>query len=474
MKMMRNYLYNVFFQLFSILVPLITAPYVARVIGPKGAGINAFTNSILQYFILFGSIGISLYGNREIARFRDNKTKTSQLFWEIFILRVTTLGLAAIAFCIFLELTPNYHIYYLMQALGILSAVFDISWFFMGQENFRVTVVRNTLVKIISIILIFTLVKTKNDLAIYIMILSLSQLFGNLTFFPYLRKYITLPHFHDLHILRHLQPTIVLFIPQIATQIYLVLNKNMVGKMVSVTASGYYAYADQIIKMLLAIVTATGTVMLPHVANSFSKGNIDKVHQYLYQSFDFVSFTSIPLMFGIAAVSPTFSVMFFGSSFKPVGSLMMIESLVVLLIAWSNVLGVQYLLPTNQNKRFTLSVTVGAVSNILLNIPFILLWQTNGAMVATVLSELGVTVTQMFMVRKQIQLHLLFTNLWKYMLAGAVMFTAVLAMNIHFGTNYRMLFLEILFGAVIYIGLMILLKVPLIRQARPLIHKILH
>ncbi|KRN28358.1 PST family polysaccharide transporter [Lactobacillus selangorensis] len=466
MKVIKNYLWNVMYQLLVIVIPLITVHYVTRVLGATGYGINSFTNANTQYFVLFGSIGVSLYGNRQIAYHRDDRKKTSQTFWEIYIMRACTLGLAMIAFYIFMLFTGQYKADYFMQSFLIWAAAFDISWFFMGFENFQVTVVRNMLVKILSLVLIFMFVKTRGDLPTYILILSLSQLAGNLTLWPYLRHYVDMPDWHHLNIWQHLRPSLVLFVPQIATSLYLSLNKTMLGSMVSVASAGFYDNSDKIIKMVLAVVTATGTVMLPHVANAFAHGDKKSVHRYLYMSFDFVSFLSVPLMFGIAAIATAFAPWFFTKSFAEVGKLMMIESIVMLMIAWSNVLGVQYLLPTNRNKPYTFSVTLGAIVNVVLNVPLIMIWKTNGAMWSTVLSEVAVTGYQLWVVRHDIDIPRLFTNLWKYLVAGAVMFVVVYWMNLHFTMGYVMLVVEATVGAVIYAVLILILKPTVLQTAK--------
>ncbi|WP_426355789.1 flippase [Latilactobacillus sakei] len=454
MKIIKNYLYNVFYQVFVLLVPLITMPYIARVLGPTGVGINSFTNSNTQYFILIGSIGVSLYGNRQIAYYRDDKAKTSQIFWEVFLMRMITILVALAAFFIFLGIEKSYHQAYLMQAILIVAAAFDISWFFMGFENFKVTVLRNIIVKLISLACIFIFVRSKGDLTLYIAVLSISQLIGNITLFPYLKQYINLPNWRELKIWRHFKPSLVLFVPQIATQVYLILNKTMVGKMVSVEAAGFYDNSDKIVKMVLAIVTATGTVMLPRVANTFAKGDHEQVKKYLYQSFDFVSAVSIPMMFGIAAIAPKFATMFFGQAFDAVGPLMMVESLVILFIAWSNVLGIQYLLPTGHNKEFTMSVTIGAVVNIILNVPLIMWLGTEGAMISTVISEFSVTLYQFYIVRRELDLLQMMQDTWKYLLSGLIMFITVLTMNIRLPFSMVQLVIQALIGVIIYCGIL--------------------
>ncbi|RXA74293.1 flippase, partial [Pediococcus acidilactici] len=170
MKIVKNFLFNVSYQVFILLVPLVTTPYISRVLGSEGVGINAYTNSIIQYFILFGSIGISTYGNRQIAYSRGNARDVSQDFWEISILRFLTIAISYIAFLIYLNFVSQYHGFFFAQSFQIIAAAFDISWLFMGLENFKITVLRNFVVKIISLVCIFTMVKTENDLGTYILI----------------------------------------------------------------------------------------------------------------------------------------------------------------------------------------------------------------------------------------------------------------------------------------------------------------
>jgi O-antigen/teichoic acid export membrane protein len=382
-----------------------------------------------------------------------------------------TIVLAYAAFLIFLMTTGSYHVYYLAQSVSIIAAAFDISWFFMGVENFGVTVLRNFVVKIVTLISIFTFVKSFDDLNIYIMILSLSLLIGNMTLFPNLRRYIGKVKFKNLRIWRHLKPSMVLFVPQIATQIYLVVNKTMLGSMTSVQSAGYFDQSDKMIKMILAVVTATGTVMLPHVANAFMKGEVEKTKQFLYNSFSFVTALSVPMMFGIAAVARKFVPLFFTDKFLAVTPLMMIESIVILLIAWSNALGTQYLLPTNQNGAFTKSVVLGAVVNIVVNVPFIMLWGALGATMSTVLSEIAVTGYQLFVIRRQINYWNLFTDTGKYILAGFLMFISVFALDTKLPNSWLMLIIEVIIGISIYATLLIIMKTKIVKDAKSMLKR---
>jgi len=471
MQVVKNYLYNASYQVFILLVPLITTPYLSRVLGPSGIGVNAYTNSIIQYFILFGSIGVNLYGNRQVAFVRNDKQELSNTFYEIYFMRVATILIAFLLFLVFLHFTVHYHVYYWMQSVSLIAALFDISWFFMGMEDFAVTVLRNLVVKIITLVAIFLFVKTQKDLGTYILILSLSLLVGNLTLFPSLQKYISVPKWHTLKIWKHLRPSVAMFIPQVATQVYLVVNKTMLGSMTSVKAAGYFDQSDKIIKMVLAIVTATGTVMLPHVANAYSKGNIEKVKQLLYKSFGFVTLLSLPMTFGLLAVAPKFVPLFFTTKFNAVIPLIIIESIVILLIAWSNAVGTQYLLPTKQTKAYTLSVVLGAFVNIFANIPLIIFWGAIGTALATVISELTVTSYQLFVIRKQIEYRKLFVDYKKYGLSVFVMFLTVFILDRLLPTTWIMLGLEVVVGMIMYALLLVLLKVELVNDVKNMIKK---
>ena len=471
MKVIRNYLYNVGYQVLAIIVPLITSAYVSRVLRPEGVGANAFTNSIIQYFILFASMGIGYYGNRQIAYVRDNRIKMAKTFWEIQIVKTIMTLVSIIAFEIFLIFYTRQFDYMLAQSLNLIAVAFDISWFYEGVENFKVTVLKNSLVKIVSMIAIFLFIKGPYDVTLYIVVLALSTLLGNLTLWPDIYRDLPKVKIRSLNPWIHFWPMVELFIPQIATQVYVQLNRTMLGVMVNETASGYYQYSDSLVKLILALVTATGTVMLPHVANAVSHGDMKKVNQMLYKSFDFVSAMAVPMMFGLAAISLTLAPKYYGSGYGPVGPAMMIESIVIIMIAWSNVLGVQYLLPIHHQKQFTISVTVGAIVNIILNFPLIHLYGLNGAMWSTVLSEISVTLYQLIAVRGLLSYRTLFNSLWKYLVSGVVMFLPVFWMNTHLKDSWLMMGLEVIVGVVIYGVMVMLLRAPIVDEAKKLIRE---
>ncbi|MCZ3668280.1 polysaccharide biosynthesis C-terminal domain-containing protein [Limosilactobacillus vaginalis] len=472
MKVIKNYLYNAGYQILNMIIPLITVPYISRVLGAHDVGINEYTNSWVTFFFLMGQMGITLYGNREVAYHRDDLYKRSQTFWGVEALQLLTVSTAFILYlaAVFLFST-TFKEFFLLQAIWIIATGVDISWYFMGLEEFRITVVRNTLVKIASLILIFTVVKTSNDLGKYILILGASQLVGNLTLWPYLRGNIIWVSVKKWHPFKHFYPSLLLFIPTITTQVYLVLNRLMLGRMSTQADLGNFGQADKIVKFVLAVVTATGTVMLPHVANKFAKGDIKGVRNSLYSSFDFVSAISIPMMFGLMAIAKKFGPWFLGNGFVLSGSVMFIEAPIIVFIAWSNVTGTQYLMPINRVRDYTTSVTIGAVSNVVFNFLLIGKWGANGAALATVGSELLVTATQLVMIRKTISRRKIFKEQWKYIISGIAMFIIVNRICQSINMTISNLVLEIFVGVFIYIIGLILTKASIVQEGLKIIRK---
>lgn len=470
MKVLKNYFLNSSYQLLVVILPIITIPYISRILGPEGIGINAFTYTIIQYFILAGNIGITTYGNREIAYHQGNKEKRSQLFWEIAFLRFITVGLSLSTFAVFLYLQEVNLIIYLLQGIALFASAFDISWYFMGVEKFSRTVGRNFLVSILSVVCIFLFIKQPSDLPIYVMIVTGSTLIGNLSLWPYLRQEISRPT-KKMEIKRHLRPTLQLFLPQVAIQVYAVANKNMIGIFDSITAVGYFNQSNSIILAITPFVTSLGTVMLPRVSNMFASGDTKSAKVALAKSFDVMSGLATPLMFGIMGISINFTPFFFGKDFQVVGLLMMIQAPIILFMAWSNVIGVQYLLPFNRLRPFTVSVTIGAILNVLLNFILIPLYGVHGSMFATLIAEMAVAIYQLYVVRQEFDVWSMLFNSWKYFLAGFLMFGVIYYLNTHWSMNITSLLLQVVIGAIIYVVLNVVMRTNLFIEGKKLLSR---
>ena len=353
----KNYLYNLMYQLLIIISPIITTPYLARVLGPKGTGIYSYTISVVTYFILFGSLGTSLYGQREIAYNQSNKAERDKIFWELVLFRLVTMGIVCIIYFFTFTLNGEYMQYYQILLLELIANFLDINWFFLGLENFQKIVTKNFILKILSIILIFLFIKDSNDVNKYLFIYALTTFLSNFVLWFGLKKNVSKIDWKNIHIFKHLKYILILFIPQIAVHIYTILDKVMLGVIFNdMEEVGYYEQSQKIIRLLLTLITSLGAVMLPRIANLFAENKEDEIKKYMDNSLKFVFILAFPLIFGIISVADSFVPLFFGKGYDKVIIIMQILSPIVLFVGLSNVIGNQYLLTTKNQGKYTFSL----------------------------------------------------------------------------------------------------------------------
>lgn len=432
----KNYIYNMVYQVLILILPLITTPYLSRVLGAEGIGIYSYTYAIVTYFILFGSLGVALYGQREIAYAQDNPEKRTKVFIEIVAFRFITILLATIFYFFLFVKGKEYQLYYQILILELVAAIFDISWFFQGLEEFKKTVTRNVLVRICSVSLVFLLVKTREDLAKFTLIYSLADLIGNASLWFYLPKYLKGVKVKNINIKQHLPHIVLLFIPQIANQIYKILDTTMIGWLIENKAeTGYYEQGQKVIRLLLTVVNSLGIVMIPRMANAFANNDKKQIKSYMNMSFKFTFFLSFPIMLGIASISKAFVPIFFGPGYDKVNYIIYICCPMILLMGIENVIGTQYLLPTKRQKEYTKSVTAGVIVNFILNYILISLYQSIGAAVATVISQIVVDVLQYNNIKNEIKINELLKSASKYFISALVMFGFCILTKFFLNTN---------------------------------------
>lgn len=398
----NNYLYSIFYQVLTFIVPFATIPYLSRVFGPEGMGEYSYTSSVAQYFLLFAMLGLNNYGVRAIAMVRDNEKELGKTFSEIYTMQFLTSLLVIIVYMLFVYIFGcEYKSYYLILVVYVASSLFDINWYFFGVEKFKITVVRNSIIKLMSVILIFLFIKNNKDLWIYLLIHSLSTLISSMILWPTVLKSIkySLPPIND--IVKHIKPNLSLFIPVIAVSVYKYMDKIMLGNF-SVTEAGYYENVEKILTVILGLITAFGTVMLPRISNLVAKRNEEAVQAYLVRSMDFVLFLSIGMVCGLWAVSTDFVPLFLGKEFTP--SIVVLEflSISALFSSWANVIRTQYLIPYKKDKIYVISVIVGATLNFCFNYAMIPKLGAMGAVYGTIVAEFVVAFVQTIFAAKLI------------------------------------------------------------------------
>lgn len=451
-KLKMNFIYQSAYELLIILLPLVTSPYISRVLGAEKIGIYSYTYSIANYFVLFAMLGIKNYGNRMVAKSRDNRDDLNKTFSSIFCLHALISVFVIFAYIFYaLFIVKENRLYVFIQGTYVLGALFDINWFYFGIEKFKLTVTRNTIIKILTVVLIFTFVKSKNDLWIYVTIMALGSFISQSVVWFFLRKYVSFvkPTWKEVKI--HLKPMSVLFIPAIAVSLYKVMDKIMLGSLATKTQVGFYENSEKIINIPMTIITAFGTVMLPRMSNMIAKGDNKETQKYIKISMKYIMFIAFALGFGIASISHEFVPVFFGNEFLVCGPLITALAITVPFIAFANIIRTQYLIPSCEDKIYIVSVFTGAIVNIIINLLLISRLQAMGTVIGTVFAEISVCVVQAFYVRKKLPIASYIRSFILFTIPGCIMYLVVRMIGNYMGASILTLVVEVVVGGVTYL-----------------------
>lgn len=449
----NNFIYNVVYQLLLILLPLIVTPYISRVLGSEGIGTYAYTYTIANYFMLAAMLGVKNYGNRSIAAVREDDGLLSAAFWEIYGLQFWC-SLAALAayFGYVAVFEKNYQNVALIQGIYVFSCMLDISWFFFGMEKFRITVLRNIAVKLVSLACVFIFVKSKTDIWKYTLIMSCSALCSQGYLWFYIKRWVAWRRPRASGMRKHLKAELILFVPIIAVSLYKMMDKIMLEKMSTISQVGYYESAEKILNIPLGVITALGTVMLPRMSNMAAKGQTGESREYIYKSMLFAMFLSSGMMFGIAGISEELVLVFLGKEYASCVLLLRIMAPTVPFIAWANVIRTQYLIPNHEDRSYMISVILGAVVNLIMNIMLIPHLEAAGAAIGTVCAEISVCLCQTVMTRKKLEFLRYFKAAALYFVFGGGMFFLIRMIKNIIGNPAAALAAELVCGGLVYSG----------------------
>ena len=455
----KNYLYNLAFQILSIILPLITAPYLARVLGVEGVGVSAYTLSIVAYFILVANLGVASFGQREVAMYQDDKKKYSKIFWNLMTFKLIVGLLTIIGYLFLILLVDRYQIIYGILVINLFANIFDISWLYQGLEEYKLISIRNILVKTLFAISIFVFVKTSNDLNLYMLLNGLSLIISTFALWTRLPKDIEKPDLKSLKPFLYLKDTLIYFLPQVATTIYTVLDRTMLGLMTSgQVENGYYEQAYKIVQVALAVVTSLNAVMSPRIAFLYKKNNIAEIKERLRKSLRFVMMTSIPLTFGIMAIASVFVPFFFGEGYEKVIILLPLFAPIILIIALSNCLNGQCLTPCGMRLKSAIVLWIGAILNLICNLIFIPQLGSFGAVIGSLVAEGVITILYFWLSRSYVSFFNIIKDWVKYLIAGVLMYFVVIFAKGVFDGNALYMVLEVLIGALIYGTILFILR----------------
>lgn len=456
-KTIYNLIYQSIFQLTKIILPIITIPIVSKALGPSGIGVYNYTNSIAQYFVLIAGLGVGVYGNREIAIVRDDKDALSQKFWELFGMSFF-ISLVSFIFYIIIVSFSNERFYFYLQSLIIVAAIFDVSWFFMGVEDFKKTSLSSLTAQIISFLGIVLFVKSSKDLWIYILLQSSNILVSQGIMWIFIWEKIKFRKIKFKDMVQHVLPSLNFFIPKIAIVLYTNLNKTLLGWLDTADAVGYYSNTLILTGVLVTLVTTLDMVLLPKFSNLVAKGETKVIVKVMNKTIDVQLFFTIPMMFGIWAIVPKLVPWFFGKNFSLLIKTIPIVAPLVVIMPLGMAVGRQYLVPMNRIKIYNIAVITGSFVSILTNIILIPIIGMYGAIIATILSELFVTATRFISFIKETDFHLKAREILHYCIAGVVMYIVILSLTAHMKASFLTTFLQGLLGIVIYMIVTVIFK----------------
>ena len=451
MSVKKNFLYNLSYQVLIMIMPLITTPYISRIIGREGVGIQSYTLSIVNYFILFIMLGINNHGNRSIAMVRDDRKKLSKTFISIYSIQAIMSIIVTILYSVYIIfIADDYKQLFIIQYIYILAALLDINWFFFGLEKFKLTVTRNVVIKIISVFCIFIFIKDSSDLYKYCLILALGQFISQLILWKFLAKEIKITKVSIESILEQVKPILILFIPVIAISIYKIMDKIMIGSMSSVTQLGYYENSEKIINIPMGVITALATVMLPKMSNLQAKGKDKESIKYISMSIEFVMMMSFASIFGLIGISPILIPIFLGEKFIECIDIVSLLSITILFLSWANVIRTQYLIPRKKDKIYIYSTIFGAMTNFFINLVLIPKFGAAGAAIGTIFAEGVVAIYQTIMVRKELDIKSFMKKSIFYFIPGLIMCIVVRYLGSVLERSIITGLIQILVGAIIY------------------------
>lgn len=444
-----NFAYTLTYNFLNILIPLISTPYLARILGAERIGVYSYYYSIAYYFVICTLLGLNNYGNRSIAGVRDNHVILSKTFWDIYYMQCALSIIATALYLLYVFLLAENKLISGLLGLYVISAGLDITWFYFGVEDFKFTVIRNLIIKIGALILILFIVKGKDDLWKYTLIMSLSFLLSQLLLWTKIKRYVKKEKFDFYSSLVHLKPNLFLFVPVVAISIYNMMDKIMLGTFCSKEQVGFYENAEKIINIPQVFVTALGTAMLPRISNMLAKGEENDTVAYLKKSLVFSSAISSACTFGIISIAPEFVPLFLGDGYGYCITLLYYLMPMLLFKAFANVARTQYLIPREKDKAFIISVCCGATINFILNLILIPQMEAVGACIATIFAEITVCVWQMSSIFQEQKITKAVLSALLFQVSGLIMFFVLRAIP-YKGNLFWIVFIKICIGIVIY------------------------
>ena len=466
--MRTNFTYNLGYQLLAIVLPLITAPYVSRVLGSHNVGVYSYTQACANYFFLFAMLGVSNYGNRMVAAVRDDKEKLEKTFWEIYAFQFIVGTLVCIAYLIYCTfIVEQDRLVSYMQFFYVASGWLGINWLMFGLEQFKLTTIRNIVIRVGMAVLTFVLVKERNDLPIYTAIIAGGNLLSVLVIWPFALKHVPFKRPTISGVAKHIKPNVILFWPVIAVSLYNIMDKLMLGVM-STKRRSVFILMLKYTQIPNTLILALDNVMLPRMANLYATGKNKKASNLMDNVMLFAMMAAAAMSFGLAGVGPIFAPWFYGEEFTRCGLFIVLLCPVIIFKGWAGALRTQYIIPNKRDKVYLVSLTSGSIVNLTINFILIPSLQGIGAIIGTIAAEFTVAFIQFFMLRREIPIKRYILNGIGFCGIGFIMYMIIdMLPNIRLFIDLSPILImavQILCGVIIYLSFSAIYMIKIIKQ----------
>ena len=422
-SVVNNFIFNFIKTLSTLLFPIITFTYSAKILGVRGVGKVNFVRSIIAYFIMFALLGTNYYGTREVAKLHDNKNKLNKFVHEILLINVITTILAYIVFyvCVWkVTRFQDYKILLLINSISIILQGMGMEWLYQGLEEYRYIAVRSMIFQVTALLLMVLFVKKPKDIFAYAIIYIFATSGSYVLNFVHARKYISFYWIGHYNVKRHLRPLLWLFSVILSIELYAVLDSTMLGFFKGDISVGKYTAAVKVNKMVNSLITSLGVVMIPRISYYIELKQIDRIKNILYKTYNFVFMLSVPACIGLFCLSKEIILIFSGEDFLSASTTMRIMTPIVLAAPFSVATNQQTFVPLGKEKLILISTCAGAITNIICNLILIPLYAENGAAIATVLAEMMVAIICFCNIKRYFGMRNILSKYYQYWVSGAL------------------------------------------------------
>lgn len=460
----RNLVYNILYQIMNMVLPILTIPYLSRVLGPDRIGAYSYSLSIATYFGMFGLLGTLTYGQLLLVKHLNQEDELSKVFKIVLASRLITFGIVAIGYSGVILYADSFRDLYIALIVYLISQLFDICWFYQGMELFKLTVSRSAVAKLLSVVLIFIFVKNENDLIIYITIQQGATLAANLSMWIPLKRYIKWTKVTLLDVLKSIKENFVFFVPTIASMIFVSLDKCMIGWITKSTLeNGYYEQANRIYNLLIVLITSLTAVVLPRMAFLRQEENSTAIEQLIEKSIRYITFIVLPISAGLFCVLDNFVPLFFGQDFNKCADILKVFSVMIVFTSYNSIISNQCMVANGKQKKLNILLIASSIINISANVLLIKMYSSLGAAIASVISESILFILIIITCKNEIPFKKWFVAFFRYgSLCIVFCLIEFVLVNPLLNNGLIKLLIQMVVGGVIYIIGLMLLKDELI------------